>query len=118
MPGALFAHYRRRGRPVEPRVADPALLNYAEHPEAEGRAGLGHYARAVKDPVLVPLLIGLCEDPDAEGLLFGESALHVVDGAALPTLCAKHPTFTIMANADRIGRRLVRRLRAADVETH
>ena len=66
VPGALFSHYRWRGRPVEPQVADPALLTYAGHPEAEGRAGLCHYARAVKDPVLVPLLIGLCADSDAE----------------------------------------------------
>ena len=36
--------------------------------------------------------------------------LFVVDGAALPSLPAKHPTFTIMANADRIGVKIRDRL--------
>ncbi len=66
VPGALLSHYRWRGRPAQPSIGDPALLDYAQHPEAEGRAGLGHYARAVKDPVLVPILVRLCGDPDAE----------------------------------------------------
>ncbi len=40
----------------------------------------------------------------ADGELAGAPGLYVVDGAALPTLPATHPTLTIMANADRIGR--------------
>jgi choline dehydrogenase-like flavoprotein len=38
--------------------------------------------------------------------------LHVVDGAALPVLPARHCTLTIMANADRIARLLAPRLRS------
>ena len=36
----------------------------------------------------------------------GLSGVHVVDGACLPSLPAKAHTLTIMANADRVGRRL------------
>jgi choline dehydrogenase-like flavoprotein len=36
--------------------------------------------------------------------------LFVVDGSCLPDLPAKHCTFTIMANADRVGRVVVNRL--------
>ena len=36
--------------------------------------------------------------------------LHVVDGSALPALPAKHLTFTIMANADRIARHICTRI--------
>jgi choline dehydrogenase-like flavoprotein len=36
--------------------------------------------------------------------------LFIVDGSCLPDLPAKHCTFTIMANADRVGRVLVKRL--------
>jgi choline dehydrogenase-like flavoprotein len=36
--------------------------------------------------------------------------LFVVDGSCLPDLPSKHCTFTIMANADRVGRVLVKRL--------
>lgn len=42
--------------------------------------------------------------------LRGHDGVFVVDGAALAELPAKHHTFTIMANADRVGRRLARRL--------
>ena len=44
------------------------------------------------------------------GELIRAPGLYVVDGAALPSLPASHPTLTIMANADRIGRALARRL--------
>jgi choline dehydrogenase-like flavoprotein len=37
------------------------------------------------------------------GELSGQQGLHIVDGAVLPTLPSKHATFSIMANADRIG---------------
>jgi choline dehydrogenase-like flavoprotein len=42
----------------------------------------------------------------AQGQLLAMPEVHVVDGAALPELPAKHLTFTIMANADRIARRM------------
>jgi choline dehydrogenase-like flavoprotein len=32
--------------------------------------------------------------------------LHLVDGAVLPTIPSKFTTLTVMANADRIARRL------------
>jgi len=44
----------------------------------------------------------LGEMPDAD-------AIHIIDGAVLPRVPAKHHTLTIMANADRIGRALARR---------
>jgi choline dehydrogenase-like flavoprotein len=47
-----------------------------------------------------------------EGELHGLAGVHVVDGAALPSLLEKPHTLTVMANADRIGRRLAARLRA------
>jgi hypothetical protein len=47
---------------------------------------------------------------DDDGALLGLPGVYVVDGAALPVLSARHPTLTIMANADRIGRRLATRL--------
>lgn len=46
---------------------------------------------------------------DAQGQVGGVPGLHIVDGAVLPHLAAKNPTFTIMANADRIGRYLAAR---------
>jgi hypothetical protein len=42
----------------------------------------------------------------AECEVAGLPGIHVVDGAALPVLPAKAHTLTIMANADRVGRRL------------
>lgn len=49
---------------------------------------------------------------DRQGELAGVRGLYVVDGAALPTLSARHPTLTIMANADRIGRALAQKIAA------
>jgi choline dehydrogenase-like flavoprotein len=40
---------------------------------------------------------------DTSGQMEGAPGLHVVDGAALPTMPARNPTLTIMANAERIG---------------
>jgi choline dehydrogenase-like flavoprotein len=42
------------------------------------------------------------------GELNAAPGLHLVDGAVLPTIPSKFTTFTIMANADRIGRHLAR----------
>jgi choline dehydrogenase-like flavoprotein len=47
---------------------------------------------------------------DPSGEIRGLPGIFVADGAALPRLSGKHPTFTIMANADRIGRRLANAL--------
>jgi hypothetical protein len=41
---------------------------------------------------------------DVLGQLRGLEGLHVIDGAVLPRLPSRYPTFTIMANADRIAR--------------
>jgi hypothetical protein len=46
------------------------------------------------------------------GELAGAPGLHVVDGAALSTLPATHPTLTIMANAARIGEAVARKMGA------
>jgi choline dehydrogenase-like flavoprotein len=43
---------------------------------------------------------------DGNGEVTGLPGVFVVDGSALPNLSCKPPTLTIMANADRIGRRL------------
>lgn len=43
---------------------------------------------------------------DTLGEVAGAPGLHVVDGAVLPTMPARNPTVTIMANADRIGAEL------------
>jgi choline dehydrogenase-like flavoprotein len=40
------------------------------------------------------------------GELSGFSGLHLIDGSILPTLPSKYITLTVMANADRIARRL------------
>jgi choline dehydrogenase-like flavoprotein len=52
-----------------------------------------------------------CE-ADSEGQVKGLPAVYVVDGSALGEIPAKPHTLTIMANADRIARRLARRLTA------
>jgi choline dehydrogenase-like flavoprotein len=48
---------------------------------------------------------GSCETDD-EGRLHGVEDLHIVDGSVLTSLPAKSHTLTIMANADRIARRV------------
>jgi choline dehydrogenase-like flavoprotein len=45
-------------------------------------------------------------ETNAEGLLAGTKGVYIVDGACFSRLPAKNLTFTIMANALRIGRRL------------
>lgn len=50
-------------------------------------------------------------ETDASGQLFGLDGVHVADGAALSSLTEKSHTLTIMANADRIARRLVMELK-------
>jgi choline dehydrogenase-like flavoprotein len=60
----------------------------------------GHYAGAL--PMGAPGPAGC----DLLGELAGLPGVHVLDGAALPDLPARHCTLTIMANADRIARAL------------
>lgn len=48
---------------------------------------------------------------DCWGQLAGCDGLFIADGAVLTRLAAKNPTFTIMANADRIGRHVADRLK-------
>ncbi|HTD38578.1 MAG TPA: GMC oxidoreductase [Candidatus Limnocylindrales bacterium] len=50
-------------------------------------------------------------ETDADGRLAGLDGVHVVDGAVLTSLPAKSHTMTIMANADRIARRIAVRAR-------
>jgi choline dehydrogenase-like flavoprotein len=50
-------------------------------------------------------------ETDVEGRLAGIDGLHVVDGAVLTSLPAKSHTMTIMANADRIARRIAAKMR-------
>src|SRR5262249_18482636 len=46
-----------------------------------------------------------------ECLLRGTSSVYLVDGSVLPWLPSKPLTFTLMANGDRVGRRLASELR-------
>ena len=43
---------------------------------------------------------------DPAGELHGHAGLYIVDLSIFPAMGAKHPTLTLMANADRIGRRI------------
>jgi choline dehydrogenase-like flavoprotein len=49
-------------------------------------------------------------EASAEGLLAGTRGVYIVDGAGFSRLPAKNLTFTIMANALRIGRRVGHRI--------
>lgn len=49
-------------------------------------------------------------ETNAFGELFGLDGVHIADGASLSSLSEKSHTLTIMANADRIGRRLAMEL--------
>lgn len=55
---ALFSYYRMRGgdKPFPATLPDDRLLAYAKHPQARGRAALGHLGRVIKDPALVDVL--------------------------------------------------------------
>ncbi len=50
-------------------------------------------------------------ETDRNGLLFGKRRVHVADAATFPRLPAKNLTFTIMANAIRIGEAVKRELK-------
>ena len=49
-------------------------------------------------------------ESDLNGTLFGFRNIHCVDGSVITELPAKSHTFTVMANADRISRYLVKKL--------
>jgi hypothetical protein len=71
-----------------------------------GRAGSDiHYACSL--PMRLQPVQG---ETNAFGELFGLDGVHIVDGASLSALSEKSHTLTIMANADRISRRLAMEL--------
>ena len=47
---------------------------------------------------------------DQNGLLNGKGNIYIVDGSVLSSLPAKSHTFTIMANSERISKKIVQRL--------
>ena len=47
---------------------------------------------------------------DQNGLLNGKGNIYIVDGSVLSSLPAKSHTFTIMANSERIGKKIAQRL--------
>jgi choline dehydrogenase-like flavoprotein len=53
--------------------------------------------------------LAMGRDTDCAGELIAAPDLFVADGSVLPGVSAKHHTFTVMANADRIGRLLAGR---------
>jgi choline dehydrogenase-like flavoprotein len=90
--------------PVERRlIAMLRKLGYVTHTALIQRPGSGaglHYAGTL------PMRANPGKyETDAEGLLAGTKHVHIVDGGCFSRLPAKNLTFTIMANALRIGRR-------------
>ncbi len=83
-------------------------LGYLSHHWLIQRPGMGqglHYAGTL------PMRVNPQRyETDADGLLSGTRNVHIVDGACFSRLPAKNLTFTIMANALRIGTRLARDL--------
>ena len=55
------------------------------------------------------------ESTTSDGEIREAPGLFIADGSVMPSLPAKHHTFTMMANADRIGRSLAARLRREHV---
>jgi choline dehydrogenase-like flavoprotein len=83
-------------------------LGYWTHPGLIQRPGMGqglHFAATL--PMRAE---PRRHQTDAQGRLFGTSRVHIVDGACMSRLPAKNLTFTIMANALRISRQIVRDL--------
>jgi choline dehydrogenase-like flavoprotein len=83
-------------------------IGYLSHPSLIQRPGMGqglHYAGTL------PMRASpQGYQTDADGLLYGTRTVHIVDGSCFSRLPAKNLTFTIMANALRIGTRLARDL--------
>lgn len=79
-------------------------IGYLSHPTLIQRPGMGqglHYAGTLPMRATPQRY-----QTDVDGRLSGTRHVHVVDGGCLSRLPAKNLTFTIMANALRIGRRL------------
>jgi choline dehydrogenase-like flavoprotein len=108
--GALEIHFAPEG----PHAAETRLLRllrklgYVSHRALTQRPGMGaglHFAGTL------PMQANPARyETDADGLLSGAKRVYVVDGACFSRLPAKNLTFTIMANALRIGRRVASRL--------
>jgi choline dehydrogenase-like flavoprotein len=83
-------------------------LGYLSFPTLIQRPGMGaglHYAGSL------PMRANPSRyETDAEGRLAGSQHVHIVDGACFSRLPAKNLTFTIMANALRIGRAIASEL--------
>jgi len=76
-------------------------MGYVTHPALIQRPGMGaglHYAGPLP---MRPAPVRY--QTDAEGRLYGGKRVYIVDGACFPRLPSKNLTFTIMANALRIG---------------
>ena len=83
-------------------------IGYLSHPALMERPGLGagiHYAGSLP----MRAAPGRYET-DPHGRLAGTKNVYIVDGACFSRLPAKNLTFTIMANAMRIGRRIASQL--------
>jgi choline dehydrogenase-like flavoprotein len=95
-------------------------MGYVTHAALIQRPGSGaglHYAGTLPMRANPGLSERPCEKPyerpyetSAEGLLAGTQGVYIVDGACFPRLPAKNLTFTIMANALRIGRGIAQRM--------
>jgi choline dehydrogenase-like flavoprotein len=97
-------------RPVMERRIIKLLrkIGYLSHPSLIQRPGMGqglHYAGTL------PMRASPQRyQTNADGLLYGTRHVHIVDGSCFSRLPAKNLTFTIMANALRIGMQLARDL--------
>jgi choline dehydrogenase-like flavoprotein len=102
----LFSNARTIVRDLVERMGGEFLdlsLNPAPtHPETAYSAHPLGTARLADTPEL-----GVA---DADGEVFGHPGLYVADGAAVPTALGVNPSLTIAAVAERIARRLVRKL--------
>lgn len=92
----MVSHFRRFGLHFVPTSATVAKLGSDGH----FVAGLPMTSHSSKWGVSV------------DGELNEASGVFVADGSVLPSLASRHPTFTIMANADRIGRSLAKKIRS------
>lgn len=98
-PGVVERHFLK--------VLKRAGVRGSERHLREGRPGASvHYAGSL------PMRERAAKkyETDRNGLLFGSRRVHVADAATFPRLPAKNLTFTIMANAIRIGEAVRREL--------
>ena len=69
----------------------------------------GHFVGSI--PMMNEKLKNNNLSSDINGQINGLNGVYAVDGASLPVLPTKHPSYAIMANADRIGQNIVRDIR-------